>query len=335
MRLVKNKKEGVIETKPQYPVRLEVDYPEKLARTSTFFRILLGIPHVIALFFLSIAQGIVIFFAWWMILFNGRYPKGMFDFVAKVLRWQTRFNAYSMLLTSKYPPLNGNTENITSEHIATETSIQRTPDNIPTDHISDETSFQQPTEDEILTPQSVEIPLSIATPGFFKRNLFPPLVAVLGGLLGIAGAAFQESRQGFPSAIFAPFLAAPIIEESLKPVGVYILLAKAPHLLRSRLYTAFLSALGGLSFAVIENLVYLNIYFPEHTESMIVARFALALPMHVLTSFILGFGINQRLMASVRGEVPLLSGNWKFFIIAMVIHSLYNISAVFWGRGLK
>ncbi len=121
----------------------------------------------------------------------------------------------------------------------------------------------------------------------------------------------------------------------MKPVGVYILLAKAPHLLRSRLYTAFLSALGGLSFAVIENLVYLNIYFPEHTQSMVVARFALALPMHMLGSFIVGFGINQRLAASVKGEVPLLSGNWKFFITAMVIHGLYNISAVFWGRSLK
>ena len=324
-----------METKPEYPVRLEVDYPERVSCLSTFFRLLLSIPHVIALFFLSIAQGVVVFFAWWMILFNGRYPKGMFDFVAKVLRWQTRFNAYSMLLTSKYPPLNGNTENVTSEHIAAETSIQVTQDNIPTEHIYDETSFQKPPDDEIHTPQSVETPLTIATPGFFKRNLFPPLIAMAGGVLGIIGAFFQESQQGVPSAFLAPFFAAPIIEEAVKPVGVYILLAKAPHLLRSRLYTAFLSALGGLSFAVIENLVYLNIYFPEHTQSMVVARFVLALPMHMLGSFIVGFGINQRLAASVKGEVPLLSGNWKFFIAAMVMHGLYNISAVFWGSSLK
>lgn len=241
----------------------------------------------------------------------------MFDFVAKVLRWQTRFNAYSMLLTGKYPPLNGNTENVTPDSIAAETSIQQPPENaIP---------IQPPTE----------ISQIVTTPGFFKRNLFPPLIAMAGGVLGIIGAFFQESQQGFPSALTAPFFAAPIIEEALKPVGVYILLAKAPHLLRSRLYTAFLSALGGLSFAVIENLVYLNIYFPEHTQSMVVARFILALPMHMLGSFIVGFGINKKLAASVKGEVPLLSGNWKFFITAMVMHGLYNISAVFWGSSLK
>lgn len=324
-----------MDTKYKYPIRVEVDYPEKLSRLSTFFRLLLSIPHFVALFFLSILQGVTAFFAWWMILFAGRYPRGMFDFVAMVLRWQTRFNAYSMLLTSKYPPLNGNTENVTLEHIATETSIQRTEENGYTEHISDETSFQQLPSDEITTKQSEEATLTVATPGFFKKNLFPPLIAMAGGMLGIIGAFFQESQQGVPSALTAPFFAAPIIEEALKPVGVYILLAKAPHLLRSRLYTAFLSALGGLSFAVIENLVYLNVYFPEHTQSMVVARFVLALPMHMLGSFIVGFGINKRLAASVKGEVPLLSGNWKFFITAMVIHGLYNISAVFWGSSLK
>lgn len=306
-----------MDNKLKYPVQVEVGYPERLSRASTFFRILLGIPHVIALFFLSIAQGVVVFFAWWMILFTGRYPRGMFDFVAKIFRWQTRFNAYGMLLTGRYPPFDGNSENIPPEYIATDTNIQ------------------QPPENEIPIQISTEIFQTVTTPGFFKRNLFPPLIALAGGVLGIMGAFFQESQQGVPSAFLAPFFAAPIIEEAVKPVGVYILLAKAPQLLRSRLYTAFLSALGGLSFAVIENLVYLNIYFPEHTQSMIVARFALALPVHMLGSFIAGFGINKRLAASVKGEVPLLSGNWKFFITAMVIHGLYNISAVFWGSSIK
>jgi len=51
--------------------------------------------------------------------------------------------------------------------------------------------------------------------------------------------------------------------------------------------------------------------------------------MHMACSFILGFGINQKLLASVRGEIPLLKGNKKFFIIPMVMHSLFNIMAVF------
>lgn len=148
-------------------------------------------------------------------------------------------------------------------------------------------------------------------------------VALVGGVFGILGALIQETRAGFLLA----FVAAPIIEEALKPSGVYLLLAKWPHLLRSRLYTAFLAALGGASFAVIENIVYLTIYFPHHSQVLVIYRFTVNLFMHSLTSFILGFGINQRLVASVRGDIPLLSGNWKFFIPAMVLHALYNIGA--------
>lgn len=182
---------------------------------------------------------------------------------------------------------------------------------------------------------TVEASQPVTQSGFFKRSLLSPLVAASGGLLGIIGAFLQEGWRGLQGDFLAPFVAGPIIEEALKPVGVYILLAKAPQLLRSRLYTASLSALGGLSFAVVENLVYLNFYFPEHTQSLVFVRFGLALPMHMLASFIAGFGINQRLADSVWGKVPLLSGNWKFFISAIVLHSVYNISAVFWGRSIE
>ena len=98
---------GTIEQKASYPVRLEVDYAEEHSRLSTFFRGFLIIPHIVVLIFIGIAQGVVAFISWWVILFTGKYPKGMFDFVANALRWQIRLNAYSMYLTGKYPPFNG------------------------------------------------------------------------------------------------------------------------------------------------------------------------------------------------------------------------------------
>lgn len=107
---------------------------------------------------------------------------------------------------------------------------------------------------------------------------------------------------------------------------MYILLAKWPHLLRSRLFTALLSALGGLAFSIVENLVYLYVYFPDHAASLAVYRFALATPLHTVASFVFGFGINQRLLASVKGEVPFLSGSRRFFFSAMALHSAYNIA---------
>ena len=50
--------------------------------------------------------------------------------------------------------------------------------------------------------------------------------------------------------------------------------------------------------------------------------------MHVIASFIFGFGINQKLLSSVRGEIPFLQGNKRFFFTAMIIHSLFNIIVV-------
>lgn len=113
-----------------------------------------------------------------------------------------------------------------------------------------------------------------------------------------------------------------------------MLLMWRPEVLTSRIYTASLAALGGLSFAVVENILYLSIYFPEHTPTLTVFRYTAGLTMHMVTSFILGFGINQKLLASVRGEIPLLKGNKRFFFAPMIIHSLFNIMAVLFGSRL-
>lgn len=150
-------------------------------------------------------------------------------------------------------------------------------------------------------------------------------MAALGGVLGVLGAVIQEWSYGSP---LVAFVAAPMIEEVMKPSGVYLLLVRWPKVLTSRIFTALLAAVGGLSFALIENIIYLQFYFPEHTQTLVVFRYSACLTMHVVCSFILGFGINQKLIASVRGEIPFLKDNKKFFFIPMTIHSLFNIMAV-------
>jgi hypothetical protein len=65
----------------------------------------LAIPHVFLLFFMGIAAGVCIFVSWFAILFTGRFPKGLFDFVVGVGRWGLRVGAYAILLvTDIYPP---------------------------------------------------------------------------------------------------------------------------------------------------------------------------------------------------------------------------------------
>ena len=89
-------------------VRLDIVSPDaknELNRWLPLVKWLLAIPHYIVLVFLYIAVAVVVIIAWFAILFTGRYPRGMFDFVVGVLRWTFRVTAYAFLLvTDRYPP---------------------------------------------------------------------------------------------------------------------------------------------------------------------------------------------------------------------------------------
>ena len=89
---------------PQYPVRVDIEYPERLSRLLIFVKWLLAIPHVIVLFFLTMAGIVVYVLAWFAILFTGRFPRDMFDFLVGIGRWGLRVNAYVYLMRDEYPP---------------------------------------------------------------------------------------------------------------------------------------------------------------------------------------------------------------------------------------
>jgi hypothetical protein len=95
-------------TDDQQAVHLDYRYPDAnrdLNRWLPLVKWLLVIPHLIVLLFLWFAAVVVVIIAWFAILFTGRYPRAMFDFVEGVLRWGQRVIAYAFLLvTDTYPP---------------------------------------------------------------------------------------------------------------------------------------------------------------------------------------------------------------------------------------
>jgi hypothetical protein len=94
-------------TEDAQSVRLDIDPPDaaQLSRGLPLIKWLMAIPHFIVLAFLFIASFFVVVFAWFAILFTGRYPRGAFDFVVGVMRWSLRVEAYAILLvTDRYPP---------------------------------------------------------------------------------------------------------------------------------------------------------------------------------------------------------------------------------------
>jgi len=90
-----------------YPVTLTVEFPERLSRLTTFFRLFMLIPQWFVLIFISIAAWVVMFLSWWAILFTAKYPEVFLNFVVWWLRWYTRVGGYAYLLTDKYPPFSG------------------------------------------------------------------------------------------------------------------------------------------------------------------------------------------------------------------------------------
>ncbi len=90
-----------------YPVTFEADYVERRSRLSTFFRLILVIPVAIVLYVFGIVAWFAIVIAWFAIVITGRYPQGLYDFVADFTRFLARVTAYAVLLTDSYPPFSG------------------------------------------------------------------------------------------------------------------------------------------------------------------------------------------------------------------------------------
>lgn len=89
----------------EYPLTLEVEYREDLSRWQIFLKWLFAIPHFLVLAVLWIVAAFAILIAFFAILFTGRYPRGLFDFIVGLMRWTTRVQAYAFwLLTDQYPP---------------------------------------------------------------------------------------------------------------------------------------------------------------------------------------------------------------------------------------
>ena len=89
-------------------VELDFPYPDAkrdLNRWLPLVKWFLAIPHYIVLFLLYLATIVVVIGAWFAILFTGRYPRGIFDFVEGVIRWHNRVLGYAFILvTDRYPP---------------------------------------------------------------------------------------------------------------------------------------------------------------------------------------------------------------------------------------
>lgn len=102
-----------------HPLSLKMEYPEKLSRGLLILRVLFGwiyvlIPHGFMLGFYGFAVYFVQMIGYLCVLFTGKYPRGLFDFVLGYMRWGNRVSAYMLCLTDVYPPFTGSEEGSTA-----------------------------------------------------------------------------------------------------------------------------------------------------------------------------------------------------------------------------
>jgi hypothetical protein len=89
---------------PNYPVRVEVDYPPTIARWRPLVSWLLVIPYALCAGILIFAAEVAVFIAFFAILITGRFPEGMFSFVTVAFRWGIRASTYGYWMLEPYPP---------------------------------------------------------------------------------------------------------------------------------------------------------------------------------------------------------------------------------------
>lgn len=171
------------------------------------------------------------------------------------------------------------------------------------------------------TPAAPQARVALSWPAASLAWPMAIFVAALGGLLGIFGAVFEELRAG-------GIIGAPIIEEVMKPAGVFIIMAAWPATLRSHRDTALLSAVGGLVFGLIESLIYVTLYYPDAGDGFVLFRFTVPVTMHGVCSLIMGSGLDRSVFDWAGGKAPFPKLTKRRYITAAGIHYAYNITVV-------
>ena len=96
-------------SKNTYPANCSVEYPASSSRILALLGFLLWIkavaviPHIIAITFLGMIAYVLVIIGYLVVIFTGKYPRGLFDFQVGVMRWNFRINCWLIGLTDKYP----------------------------------------------------------------------------------------------------------------------------------------------------------------------------------------------------------------------------------------
>ena len=152
-------------------------------------------------------------------------------------------------------------------------------------------------------------------------------VALVAGPAAILGT-FWAGAGGFVGAVMMVVMG-PTIEEIFKIALPLWIVEKRPWLFRSGLQVMLCAAWGGFVFAVVENLLYLNVYIPDPSPQLILWRWTVCVALHTGCSLVAAVGlleIRRQMLRQARR--PQLSDGAAWLVAAICIHGLYNAAAI-------
>ncbi|MHC4402568.1 MAG: PrsW family glutamic-type intramembrane protease [Planctomycetota bacterium] len=162
------------------------------------------------------------------------------------------------------------------------------------------------------------------------------LAALLGGPFAIVGA-FMQGQTGLIIIIYA-VLFGPVVEELLKQSGMTFVLEKKPYRVFAAWQFVFAAVVSGLVFGAIENLVYVHVYFaaadvpPEKLPELAAIRWSVCMPLHAIWAAVASLGLVRAWKRQLRDGRPAdLSAAFPWFVTAIALHGLYNLSALWIG----
>lgn len=152
------------------------------------------------------------------------------------------------------------------------------------------------------------------------------LLSLFAGPLAI----FTTFFTGHPGAgILLLVVAGPLIEEIGKVLLPLMVMEKNPAKFRCRLQLILCAAAGGLVFSVIENFIYLKIYFPDAGAELIRWRWSVCVLLHTGCSLVAGMGLAKAWKESDQNlQMPKLDTAAPLMITAVVLHGIYNFLAL-------
>jgi RsiW-degrading membrane proteinase PrsW (M82 family) len=157
-------------------------------------------------------------------------------------------------------------------------------------------------------------------------------VVLLAGPWGVFGAlleGFQGNGQITAGGLVAATIVGPVTEEIMKIAIALWIVEKHPYLFKSIGQILICAAAGGLAFGVIENLIYLLVYIPNHSPALAAWRWTVCSGLHLNCSLVAGIGVARIWYNAARSlQRPQLGLGMPWFFTAMVGHGLYNFTAL-------